>query len=122
MKDNINDFINAYIDCALWSSFETDLPEALYSLDDISPSCKQTMHDDCVDFLESFGNLIDQAIALNLGYDSSKAGHDFWLTRNGHGAGFWDRSLGDIGDELTTVTKHYGSCELYVGDDGLIYC
>jgi hypothetical protein len=20
-----------------------------------------------------------------------QAGHDFWLTRNGHGAGFWDR-------------------------------
>lgn len=21
----------------------------------------------------------------------TQAGHDFWLTRNGHGAGFWDR-------------------------------
>ena len=24
-------------------------------------------------------------------YDPAQVGHDLWLTRNGHGAGFWDR-------------------------------
>jgi hypothetical protein len=24
-------------------------------------------------------------------YDPAQLGHDLWLTRNGHGAGFWDR-------------------------------
>ena len=37
------------------------------------------------------------------------AGHDFALTRNGHGAGFWDRGLGAIGDMLTSECKPYGS-------------
>ena len=37
------------------------------------------------------------------------AGHDFALTRNGHGAGFWDRGLGKIGDMLTDACKPYGS-------------
>lgn len=39
------------------------------------------------------------------------AGHDFWLTRNGHGAGFWDRGLGELGDRLTAAAKGYGSAD-----------
>ena len=55
-------------------------------------------------------------------YTSNQAGMDFYLTRNGHGAGFWDRSLGDIGEELTTICKtHFKPVEPYLGDDGLIY-
>lgn len=50
-----------------------------------------------------------------------RAGHDFWLTRCGHGAGFWDRGLGDIGCKLTEAASVYGSVDLYIGDDGLIY-
>lgn len=38
----------------------------------------------------------------------SYAGHDFWLTRVGHGAGFWDRGLGDLGERLTDASKAYG--------------
>lgn len=26
----------------------------------------------------------------------AQAGHDFWLTRNGHGAGFWDGDDGKV--------------------------
>ena len=37
------------------------------------------------------------------------AGHDFAFTRNGHGAGFWDRGLGEMGDMLTEECKPYGS-------------
>jgi hypothetical protein len=29
-----------------------------------------------------------------------QAGIDFWLTRNRHGAGYWDRGLGITGDKL----------------------
>lgn len=48
-------------------------------------------------------------------------GNDFWLTRNGHGAGFWDRGLGEIGDKLTKNAKPYSSVDAYKGDDGLLY-
>ena len=34
--------------------------------------------------------------------------HDFALTRNRHGAGFWDRGLGDIGARLTEAAHAYG--------------
>lgn len=38
--------------------------------------------------------------------------HDFHLTRNGHGTGFWDRGAGEVGDRLTEACKAYGAAEL----------
>jgi hypothetical protein len=50
------------------------------------------------------------------------AGHDFWLTSAGHGVGFWDRGLGDLGDQLTAACKPLEyRMEAYVGDDNLVY-
>lgn len=60
--------------------------------------------------------------ATFISYNESCAGHDFWLTRNHHGAGFWDRDLGMPGDELTRAAHQYGEVSLYCGDDGLLYC
>ena len=48
-------------------------------------------------------------------YDFGQAGHDFALTRNRHGAGFWDRGI-DQGDELTAMAQSEGSATIYVGD------
>lgn len=55
--------------------------------------------------------------------DEELAGHDFWLTRNGHGAGFWDRSELDKPTQgrLTKAAHAFGNSDLYVGDDGRIY-
>jgi hypothetical protein len=49
------------------------------------------------------------------------AGHDFWLTRNHHGCGFWDRGLGELGDQLTKASQQFDEIDLYVGDDGKLY-
>lgn len=50
--------------------------------------------------------------------------HDFILTRNGHGVGFWDtgRWREPWATRLCQLCKRFGSLETYVGDDGLIYC
>ena len=45
----------------------------------------------------------------------------FLLTRNGHGAGFWDRGNGALGDRLADAARVYGTQGAYVGDDELIY-
>jgi hypothetical protein len=46
--------------------------------------------------------------------------HDFILTVNGHGAGFWD---GDwkSGDKLTDLCRQFREIEIYLGDDNLLY-
>lgn len=50
------------------------------------------------------------------------AGHDFALTRNGHGAGFWDGDLPEeLGSRLTVAAKAAGECWPYIGDDGSVY-
>ena len=51
----------------------------------------------------------------------AQIGHDLWLTRNGHGAGFWDRGLGAQGDSLTAICEALGGVDSYVGDDGFLY-
>lgn len=56
--------------------------------------------------------------------DLAQLGHDLWLTRNKHGAGFWDRPhiYGESGAQsLTRYADSFGECWPYVGDDGLIY-
>lgn len=53
--------------------------------------------------------------------DPAQVGHDFCLTRNGHGAGFWDRGLGELGTRLSDACKPWGTQDVYIGDDGLFY-
>lgn len=48
-------------------------------------------------------------------------GHDMTLTRNGHGAGFWDRGLGDIGDVLTEWAEHLGTLHVFHDRDGMFH-
>lgn len=56
-------------------------------------------------------------------YDASRVGHDLWLTRNGHGTGFWDRpevydsEHEDYARQLTDISHALGECDPYVGDD-----
>jgi len=51
-----------------------------------------------------------------------RVGIDLWLTRNGHGAGFWDGDWKEsFGEKMTEYSKTLGSKSVYRGDDGLIY-
>lgn len=57
----------------------------------------------------------------DIGSNSEQAGHDFWLTRNGHGSGFWDGGWPEpAATRLTDAAHAYGEFNLYVGDDGMI--
>lgn len=44
--------------------------------------------------------------------------HDYWLTRNHHGVGFWDRGLGDLGHRLTTISQYGGEYNVWHSPDG----
>lgn len=120
--DNLDTFTIAYITCALWSSNDESTPQGgepmdrNYSMTDIAPETLRSMRDDCARFQEAHAALIERA-----GLSAESAGHDFWLTRNRHGAGFWDRGLGDVGEKLTDAARAFGECNLYVGDDRRIY-
>jgi hypothetical protein len=75
---------------------------------------------DLADFLTTNEEDLDAALET-YGYTREQAAMDFWLTRNGHGAGFWDHDLGAIGQRLTANAKAYGEAYLYLGRFGHIY-
>jgi hypothetical protein len=72
---------------------------------------------DCSDFLD----LVQEAGLDVSDIAPDMMGHDLWLTRNRHGAGFWDRGYGPLGDELTKMAHSFGEQSTYEGDDHLIY-
>lgn len=37
------------------------------------------------------------------GHLEAAIGHDLYLTSAGHGVGFWDRDLGELGDKLSAI-------------------
>ena len=110
-------FINDYIETALWSStdFEGEPLDDLYTVDDIAPEALKTMKKDCYDFIQAA-----ETRHINMD-ETDHPGHDFWLTRNRHGAGFWDGAYPKYGDQLTDLAHAFGDCDLYVGDDGQLY-
>jgi len=112
--DDLEAMVDSYVEAALWSSTESDadgnMGSALdekYGPDDILRSTMRQMRRDCRDFAEANAEHIDG--------EWSRAGHDFWLTRNGHGAGFWDGDWPEpAASRLTEASKAFGSVDLYV--------
>ena len=77
---------------------------------------------ECADFMAAnYVEMVDAAAVIGRTVDWGRMGHDFYLTREGHGTGFWDRGYGELGDRLSEAVKVYGSANVYIGDDGLIY-
>ena len=124
------EFQEAYVETALWSSTDASddgdgAPlDKNYSRSDIAPDTMRKMMADCDKFYDKMSDVIDRGCEKDRKGNCSdgRAGHDFWLTRNGHGAGFWD---GDWPEpeaaELTRESKRFGEYDLYVGDDGKIH-
>lgn len=118
----INNFINGYISCMKWSTpGETPDGEELIDLTGftVSEEALQTITEDCEKFVNSYKDLLSQVYTNPTEYQN--AGHDFWLTRNGHGAGFWDRGFGVLGDALTARAQGFKELTPYIGDDEKIY-
>lgn len=88
--------------------------DAEFGPDDITSETMAQFRADCAAFYDSCADdLADMA--------PEQAGHDFWLTRNGHGTGFWARGLGARGDRLSDMAQTYGEINLYVGNDGKVW-
>jgi len=106
--------VRQYLETALFSSSDEDgRPlDDQFDISDFSPEAIEQASRDCESFLmhNDVGDL-----------DEEMVGHNFWLTRNRHGAGFWDAGLGALGDRLTKAAHVYGSCDVYLGDDGKLH-
>lgn len=78
-------FLDAYLDAMLWTE-EERLEKELGSpagLVDLSFETITRVRKECKRFLT-------KEVKILINGHEEQAGHDFWLTRNGHGAGYWD--------------------------------
>jgi hypothetical protein len=119
-EGDMDEFTYAYFEAALWSSNDEsdesggDPLDQNYGIGDFAPEARKAMITDAKDFQKRFGKLIEDDDPRTTYGRWAQAGHDFWLTRNGHGVGFWEP--GDWpkhGDELSEAAKSYGECYLY---------
>ncbi len=102
-------FVIQYLETAEWADGPEGASDFYWS-----PEALERATADCERFIERAGDLVSP--------DPSQAAHDFWLTRNGHGAGFWDGDWPEpAATVLTALADKFGPCELYIGDDGLAH-
>jgi hypothetical protein len=116
MSVSLDPFTRQYLETALWSSTDDDGDpfDREYGPEDFAPEAITQAAEDCAGFRAAQADDLAEI-------EDTQAAHDFWLTRNRHGAGFWDRGLGEIGRRLTDAAHAYGSCDVYLGDDGRLY-
>lgn len=118
--------------CAIFNAVYASYIEAVYFTDtgeyeqppsdaEMAPHAQFIAMVDCAEFLAQCADNGALSGYSDSGQTWEQFGVDFWLTRNGHGAGFWDRGLGALGDKLSEMANLCGTRYIYQGDDGLIY-
>lgn len=126
----LDEFTLAYIECALWSTNDESNEQGgepldkNYGLEDIAPDTLAQMVADCKAFQEQNAADLEEDNYLRKveWSETALAGHDFWLTREGHGAGFWDGYWSEpAASRLTEASEKFGGFDLYLGDDKKIY-
>lgn len=119
MKKQISSILpilESYIMAALWSSLdERNMQplDELYWADDLPQSTIDIMADE-------LGRFMAEASQYLQPHQYRNAATDFWLTRNGHGAGFWDGDWLEHGDKLDAIARKFRECYLYA-ERGWIY-
>jgi hypothetical protein len=105
--------VKHYLVCALWTS-ENDNA----SIEDIDINSRMKSISDCAKFI----SLISFEFIDSHYLSAKQLGHDFWLTRNHHGAGFWDRNYSeDVEKKLMDAVRLFNEVDVIRGDDSKIY-
>ena len=117
---DLEEFTAACIEAMYFTDTGTD--QDIPADAELSNETRLDLEADCRSFWHRYGCFVEVAECSAQFSNAEMAGHDVWMTRNGHGAGFWD---GDwdarYGAMFTKGSNCYGEFQIYLGDDGLIY-
>jgi hypothetical protein len=116
-REQLDTFTRAYISAAFFTSTvgEGEPMDKSYTSADLAPETRARMIADAERFQEENNDDLVEGSA-------EQAGRDFWYTRNGHGAGFWDGGWPEPeATRLTDAAHAFGQYDLLVGDDGEVY-
>jgi len=114
---NLDAFTRGYLDCAEWLLDEETAREDITEWHETAIA---RAVEDCADFQESNAELLIE-YGTECNRDDYCAGMDFYLSRNGHGAGYFDRGNAPCFNKLQNAARIYSSAEPYLGDDGCLY-
>lgn len=112
---NFNGFVNSYLHTAIWVTIESG------ECSDFTKEAKKCAEIDCQKFIDlvvdKFGfEKATELLTINGTDLEYLTPHDFFLTRNGHGTGFWDKE--NIYGEseahiLTEISKEMKESDCY---------
>lgn len=123
-EELIDGYMEVAEDHPLYGVLECEPLEDYFGLGNFSVESLKWAENDCNEFFSRLENagLLERA---NRFKDDDNIAYDFWLTRQGHGAGFWDGDYADdtddVGDALTDVAKEFGECYVFVDEDGCLH-
>ncbi len=102
--------VEQYLMSAVWADGDEEDADKYR----VSSGFRRHADADITRFFELAGHLIPDNLDK-----ITDAAHDLWLTRQGHGAGFWDGDWGDeLGDQLTAIVKeHFPHKDFYLSDN-----
>lgn len=112
-KHVLSKILNSYLEAALWTESDTIGDDfTIYDFDDDSREAAKI----------EISNFMSKANQYLVGIPEDSIGHDIWLTRNRHGAGFWDRDYLDAeaGKVLTDLAHEMGERSLFT-KNGKVY-
>jgi len=111
---NIDEILNSYIETAIWAeeSDENDLQGK--TINDVDKESVANSKIEIYNFIKKAQQEASDELST---YDSETLGHNLWLSRNGHGAGFFD----DNNDKLQNLARSMKPVDIYLGDDGKVY-
>ena len=133
----LDDFTQGYVECMLWAECDRtddqggDPLDKNYDFDDFTPLLRAAVLNDCNRFQIENAEELKAAKAAK-GFESlhrgtarepvlAHAGHDFWLTRMGSGAGFLDGDWPEaIAERLNKYCEGAGEVNLWITDEGKV--
>jgi hypothetical protein len=117
-NDSLDVFTRAAFEALFWSEGADDI-----GVDDLDQADFDEFVEDCKGFQGDFSHLFDKRERWNRGGDLEAAGHLFTLTRNRHGAGFWDGDYTpEAGRALTEGAHVYGTFGILVDEETGEFC
>jgi hypothetical protein len=132
---DINKIMDSYLESAIWTEEERMQEDEVSEYGELGDDSEvRDMVTDAMDLnihnfsddskiqaytdIKKFLSLIGDTANI---MTEEQLGHDLWLTRNGHGAGFWDRGYDEADVAiLNKASEDLGEIDLYVDDSGVI--
>ncbi len=119
---DVTELVDQMIDTLLWSECDEggDPLEHTYSEHDVLPESRYYLTEVAESLLDPENDLAGDIAQYMEHVGPEQFAHDFVLTANRHGAGFWDRGLGKLGERLTEMAHGYGNFHAQVLANGTV--